>query len=145
MRTSINEPMRGVYGDYSKPQADAADFAAQNQPEVRYPKDIEEPGYPKDQAQNTKVGGVSIADIQTAESDEYRLAREVQLTLTAALFAIQNPDTQSRRRSQLKFLTVLVESLLEEIDERYGLLPESQKERLFALADEASDTLEQMP
>jgi hypothetical protein len=79
------------------------------------------------------------------QSDEYRLAREVQLTLTAGLFAIKDPDTQSRKRSQLKFLTVLVESLLEEIDERYGILPESQKERLFALADDASDTLEQMP
>lgn len=119
---------QAVYGDDSKPQADAADFAAQNH-----------------QAQNTKVGGVSIADIQTAESDEYLLAREVQLTLTAGLFAIKDPDTQSRKRSQLKFLTILVESLVEEIDKRYGLLPEIQKERLFALADQASDTLEQMP
>jgi hypothetical protein len=79
------------------------------------------------------------------QSDEYRLAREVQLTLTAGLFAIKDPDTQSRKRSQLKFLTVLVESLLEEIEARYGILPESQKERLFALVDEASDTLEQLP
>jgi hypothetical protein len=142
----VNEiQAQAVYGDNSKPQADPADFAAQNQPEVRYPKDIEEPGYPKDQAQNTKVGGVSIADIQTAESDGYRLAREVQLTLTAGLFAIKDPDTQSSRLSQLKFLTVLVESLLEEINARYGILPDSQTARLFALAEQASDILEQMP
>jgi hypothetical protein len=49
-------------------------------------------------------------------NNELELAREVQLTLTAGLFAIQDPDTQSRRRSQLKFLKVLVESLLEEIE-----------------------------
>jgi hypothetical protein len=127
--------MRGVYGDYAQSasgdlvgadigsaqnQATAADIVAQEQANTP----------------NTDI---------TKPSSELELAREVQLTLTAGLFAIKDPDTQSRKRSQLKFLTVLVESLLEEIEARYGILPDSQTERLFALADQASDTLEQMP
>jgi hypothetical protein len=98
---------------------------------------------PEDQAATDQANTLPVRN--THHDLEFELAREVQLTLTAGLFAIKDPDTQSRKRSQLKFLTVLVESLLEEIDERYGILPDSQTERLFALADQASDTLEQMP
>jgi hypothetical protein len=119
---------QAVYGDFSQPTPN------------------EEPGYPKDQDQantpNALVqmeGGLVFPRPTTPEE----LAREVQLVLYAAMSALV--DNPARKRSQLEFLSVVVESLLDTLDTAYGELPKDCKPRLNALIESCVDVVDLMP